>query len=82
MLAANRSVDEGTLRLSADILARKRAGEIDDKDWDLLNSLESHDNKAGKIGLGARELQIGVQCFKDAMDMDVSEEDVQTMYRR
>lgn len=82
LLAANRSADEGTLRLSADILARKRAGEIDDKDWDLLNSLESHDNKAGKIGLGARELQIGVQTFKDAMDMDVSEEDVQTMYRR
>ena len=82
MLAANPSVDEGTLRLSADILARKRAGEIDDKDWDLLNTLESDNNKAGSIGLGAHHLQIAVESFKDAMDMDVSEEDVQTMYRR
>lgn len=75
-------LDEGSLRLSADILARKKAGEIDDEDWGLLNSLGIDNSEAGSTGLDARELQKAVNIFKDAMDMDVSEEDIQTMHRR
>lgn len=75
-------MDACTLRLTADILARKKAGEIDDKDWDLLNTLRSDNNEADNIGLDPRHLQTVVGIFKDAMTMDVSEEDVQTMYRR
>ncbi|CAN0023879.1 unnamed protein product [Laminaria digitata] len=75
-------LDEGTLRLSADILARKKAGEIDDEDWGLLNSLGIDNSEDGSTGLDARELQKAVNMFKDAMDMDVSEEDIQTMHRR
>ena len=82
LFTANPEVDEGTLRLLADILARKKAGEINDKDWDLMNSLRSDNNEAGDIGLSTRHLETGVQIFKDTMDMEVSKEDIQTMYRR
>lgn len=82
LCVSNRGVDEGILRLSADILARKKAGTIGDEEWDLLSSLESDDNQAGAIGLGARALEECVQLFKDVMDIDVSKEDLQTMYRR
>lgn len=74
--------DEGILRLLADVLIRRKAGMINDEEWDVLNSLESHDNKDRTMSLAPRELQKCARLFKDLVDIDVSDEDIQTMYRR
>lgn len=74
--------DEMILRLSGDILARRKAGLINDEEWKLLNTLESSGNSDGTIGLSVGKLKECVRLFKETMDMDVSREDVQTMYRR
>lgn len=82
LCAVERGVDEGLLLLSCNILRRRAIGVIDDEEWDVFNSLESDDNEAGTIGLASHALRLCVRLFKDVMDVDVSEEDVQTIYRR
>ncbi|CAM9248842.1 unnamed protein product [Scytosiphon promiscuus] len=74
--------DHGSLRLLADVVVKRKAGVIDDEEWDLLISLESHDNKAGAMSLARPELENCVRLFKRLMDVDIPKEDVQAMYRR
>lgn len=74
--------DEGILRLLAAVLLRRKAGTIDDEEWDMLNSLESHDNKAHTMNLAPLELQKCARLFKDLVDVDLLDQDIQTMYRR
>lgn len=74
--------DNGSLRLLADVLVKRKAGMIDDEEWDLLSSLESHDNKAGSMSLARPGLENCVRLFKRLLDIDISQEDMQAMYRR
>lgn len=74
--------DFDSLRLLADVVVKRKAGMIEDEEWDVLISLESHDNKAGSMSLARRVLDNCVRLFKRVVDIDVSQEDVQTMYRR
>lgn len=76
------SPDEGVLRLLADVLIRRKAGMINDEEWDMLNSLESHDNQAHTMSLAPIELQKCARLFKNLVDIDLPGEDIQTMYRR
>lgn len=74
--------DEGIVRVLADVFIRRKAGMIDDEEWDMLNSLESHDNKDHTMSLPRLELQKCARLFKDLVDIELSDEEIQTMYRR
>lgn len=74
--------DEGILRLLADVFIRRKAGMIDDEEWYMLNSLESHDNRDHTISLPPLELHKCARLFKDLVDIDLPDEEIQTMYRR
>ncbi|CAM9324935.1 unnamed protein product [Hapterophycus canaliculatus] len=71
-----------SLRLLADVVVKRKAGIIDDEEWALLISLESDDNEAGSMSLTRPELESCVKLFKRLLGIDISQEDVQTMYRR
>lgn len=74
--------DEAVLRLVADVLVRKEVGLIDCEEWDLLVSLESSDNESGSIGLSSSVLKDCVRLFDETFRIKVSEDDLQTLYRR
>lgn len=74
--------DEGTLRLMAEVLLRRGAGEVGDEEWDLLESLESQDNENRMMNLAPRVLEECGLLLKELMGLDVPLEDVQAMYRR
>lgn len=74
--------DEAVLRLVADVLVRKEVGLIDSEEWDLLVSLESNDNESGSIGLSSSMLKDCVRLFNETFRIKVSEDDLQTLYRR
>lgn len=74
--------DEAVLRLVADVLVRKEAGLVDGEEWDLLVSLESSDNESGSIGLSSSVLKDCVRLFDETFRIKVSEDDLQTLYRR
>lgn len=76
------SPNEGLLRLVADLFVRRKAGVISDEEWDLVMSLESHDNEARAMGLSPSDLQRCARLLKSLVGIDVSHEDLQAMYRR
>lgn len=78
----NGSSDEGLLRLVADLFVRRKAGVISDEEWNLVMSLESHDNEARAMGLSTSVLQICARLLKSLVGIDPSQEDLQAMYRR
>lgn len=84
--AANRggsgSPKEGLLRLVADLFVRRKAGMISDEEWDLVTSLESHENEARAMSLAPRELQKCAILLESLVGIDVSHEELQAMYRR
>lgn len=80
--ATSRGVDKDSLRLAADVFVRRKAGLLDDSEWGLLNSLESHDNEARTMSLAPAELHKCTHLFKTLVDINISDEDVQAMYRR
>lgn len=76
------SPNEGILRLVTDLLVRRRAGLVSDEEWDLLMSLESHENEARTMSLAPSELPKCARLLKSLVGIDVSHEDLQAMYRR
>lgn len=80
--ATSGGVDKDSLRLAADVFVRRKAGLFDDSEWGLLNSLESHDNEAHTMSLAPAELHKCTRLFKTLVDTNISDEDVQAMYRR
>ena len=77
-----RPPDEGNLRLLAEVLVRRGAGEIGDEEWDLLKSLESQDNETRTTSPPPRVLDSCGRLLKQLMGIDVSLEELQAMYRR
>ncbi|CAN0046613.1 unnamed protein product [Ectocarpus fasciculatus] len=80
--ATSSGVDKDSLRLAADVFVRRKAGLLDDSEWGFLNSLESHDNEAHTMSLAPAELQKCTRLFKTLVDINISDEEVQAMYRR
>ncbi|CAM9531788.1 unnamed protein product [Ectocarpus sp. 12 AP-2014] len=80
--ATSVGVDKDSLRLAADVFVRRKAGLFDNSEWGLLNSLESHDNEAHTMSLAPAELHKCARLFKTLVDTNISDEDVQAMYRR
>lgn len=74
--------DEAVIRLVANCLARRKTCVIDDEEWDLIESLDAHENETGTMGLGSAALQECVIRFDHGIGYRVTREDVQTMYRR
>lgn len=75
--------DPELLRLTADCLVRKKSDQINDEEWEVMNTLEGQNTGAS----GGWELEAGT--LRDArlrlealVGFDVSEEDVQTVYCR
>eukprot|EP00903_Cladosiphon_okamuranus_P005427 g5413.t1 len=79
---SSRSPSEGLLRLVADLFVRRKAGVISDEEWDLVLSLESHENEAGSMRLATSELQKYARLLKSLVGVEVSHQDLQAMYRR
>lgn len=75
-------MDADLLRLAADLLIRKKCGLFSDMEWELWNTLESQ--RAGTVSerLEEHTLQDAWERLRSLVGLDVSMEDVQTVYWR
>lgn len=67
-------------RLAAQCLATRRS-RITEEEWDVINSLEAHKSPQ-RLEADSRLLRQAVQRLREAADIDVTEDDLRTMYLR